>query len=48
MARLGVETERITFMLFAVKTTGAAFSSFYDSLSDEQKAAFNKMARPQQ
>ncbi len=48
VARLGVETERITYMLFAVKTTSAAFSSFYGSLSDEQKAAFNKMARPQQ
>jgi hypothetical protein len=48
VARLGVETERITFMLFAVKTTGAAFSSFYSSLSDEQKAAFDKMAQPQQ
>ena len=48
VARLGIETDRITFMLFAVKTTSAAFSSFYDLLSDEQKAAFNKMARPQQ
>ena len=48
VARLGVETERITFRLFAVKTTGAAFSSFYGSLSDEQKAAFDKMAQPQQ
>jgi hypothetical protein len=48
VARLGIETDRITFMLFAVKTTSAAFSSFYDSLSAEQKAAFNKMARPQQ
>ncbi len=38
VARLGVETERITFMLFAVKTTSAAFSSFYGSLSDEQNS----------
>ena len=29
VARLGIETDRITFMLFAVKTTSAAFSSFY-------------------
>ncbi len=42
VARLGIETDRITFMLFAVKTTSAAFSSF--SLSAEQKVALNKVA----
>ena len=48
LGRLAAATERITVMLFAVKTTSSALQGVYDSLTDDQKTAFNKVARQQQ
>ena len=48
VARLGIETDRITFMLFAVKTTSAAFSSFMTRSPPSRRRPSTRCARPQQ
>jgi hypothetical protein len=47
LGRLAVAQDRLTVMLFAVMTIGPALQTFYDSLSDTQKADFNKVIRQQ-
>ena len=47
LGKLAVARDRLTVMLFAVMTIGPALQSFYDSLSDTQKADFNKVIRQQ-
>jgi LTXXQ motif family protein len=45
--RLSAASDRLTVMLFAVMTMGPALQSFYDSLSDKQKADLGKMISQQ-
>jgi len=40
--RLSAANDRLTVMLFAVMTMATPLQSFYDSLSDVQKAALGK------
>jgi LTXXQ motif family protein len=47
LGKLAVAQDRLTTMLFAVMTIGPALQTFYDSLSDTQKAEFNKVIRQQ-
>jgi hypothetical protein len=47
VARLDAMGKRIQAMLDAINTVRPALAKFYDSLSDEQKAHFNIMARNQ-
>jgi len=47
VARLEAMAKRIQAMLEAINTVRPALAKFYDSLSDEQKAHFNIMARNQ-
>jgi len=47
VARLDAVAKRVTAMLDAIKMVRPALARFYDSLSDEQKAHFNVMARNQ-
>jgi len=46
-ARLAAVEMRIHAMLASVRSVRAALDSFYSSLSDEQKARFNGIGRPQ-
>jgi hypothetical protein len=43
--RLAAVGKRLDAMLHAVKTVRPALNTFYDSLSDDQKARFNGMGR---
>ncbi len=47
LGRLAVASDRLTVMLFAVMTIGPTLQSFYGSLSDKQKADFDKLIRQQ-
>lgn len=47
LGKLAVAQDRLTTMLFAVMTIGPALQTFYGSLSDTQKAEFNKVIRQQ-
>ena len=47
LGKLTVAQDRLTTMLFAVMTIGPALQTFYDSLSDTQKAEFDKVIRQQ-
>lgn len=47
LGKLAVAQDRLTTMLFALMTIGPALQTFYDSLSDTQKAEFNKVIRQQ-
>jgi LTXXQ motif family protein len=47
VARLDAMAKRLQAMLDAINTVRPALARFYDSLSDEQKAHFNVMARNQ-
>jgi LTXXQ motif family protein len=47
VARLDAMAKRVTAMLDAMQAVRPALARFYDSLSDEQKAHFNVMARNQ-
>jgi LTXXQ motif family protein len=46
-ARLAAMAQRIDVMLDALKSVRSALDSFYSSLSDEQKARFNTIGKPQ-
>jgi len=43
--RVQAMAQRLEAMLLAVKTVQPALERFYNSLSDEQKARFNQLAR---
>jgi hypothetical protein len=47
-ARLDAISMRLNTMLQSVSTVRAALDDFYNSLSDEQKAQFNRIGRQQQ
>src|SRR5687768_18085843 len=47
-SRMEAMAKRLEAMLEAVKTVEAPLASFYESLSDEQKARFNTLGRSEE
>jgi hypothetical protein len=45
LARLDAAEKRLNAMLYAARVVGPALSGFYNSLSEDQKAAFNSIGR---
>ena len=46
LARLDAAEKRLNAMLYAARVVGPALAGFYNSLSEDQKAAFNSLGRP--